>query len=294
MPIDYRYHIGSFIAIFLALLLGILIGIGLAPSPEEFNQVVSDLKEEYRQARDAREADLDRLQAANQEYTELAKKTVAGITAGRASGLRVAIILDHNFGRDPLPDSLRALMKQAGATLTSTTTITREFVSLPVPLREKVAQRLTLYPPPGVHFRTLIAQAFAKDLARGRPGLILDLVSLGLLRSSADSDYGVPVDAVLLVGGSDAVSVTSLERIDLPLIEEFSGLGIRVVGCEARDAPVSCVSLYKSKGIPTVDNADTVAGRLSVVLALTGVDGHFGVKETADRLLPDIPPAASR
>lgn len=293
MPIDYRYHIGSFVAIFLALLLGILIGIGLAPNPEELERVVAELKDEYLETRQTKEEELESLREVNREYELLSREAVSGIVADRLPDLNVAIVLDHEFGRDPLPDRIRALMQQSGATLTSTTTITRDFVTLPAPVRQQVARRLSLYPPPGVHFRTLIARAIAEDLVRGRSELILGLHSAGLLKSTADSSYDVSVDAILLVGGPDVQQDASPERIDLPMIEEFTRLGVRVVGCERHDATISCIPLYKAKGIPTIDNADTLAGRLSIVLALAGTDGHFGVKDTADRFIPDIPPLAT-
>ena len=290
MPVDYRYHIGSFVAIFLALLLGILIGIGLAPSEDEFEDIVTDLQNEYRETRDEKKEELAAAESALREAETLAKEATAGIIAGRLAGLRVTIVLDHSFGRDPLPDNLRALMREAGATLTSTTTVTRSFVSLPVELKRKVAQSLSLYPPPGVHFRSVISESLAESLARGKPDLVHELEAMGLIKSSADSDYRSRVDAVLLVGGPATTQDASPERIDLPMIEEFARLGIRVVGCEPREAPISCVPLYKAKGIPTIDNADTTAGRLAIVLALAGADGHFGAKDTADRFLPEIPP----
>lgn len=292
MAISYRYHVGSFVVILLALLLGILIGIGLTARPEEFDQRIADLKRQYAdtvKAVEAREQEVESLHGELRQSELLAKEAVSALTHNRLSGKRVAIILDHEFGRDPLAGNLRALLQQAGATLTSTTTVTRSFVTLPVTVKEKVAKRLLLYPPPGVHFRSLIAQSLARDLARGRDPLINDLVAGGLLRSSADSSYRAPVDAVLLVGGLEAPSDAAVERIDVPLIEEFTKLGVRVVGCEASTAPVSCMPLYHAKVIPTVDNADSTAGRLAVVLALAGADGHFGVKGTADRFLPPIP-----
>ncbi|UCC68218.1 MAG: copper transporter [Armatimonadota bacterium] len=288
MPIDYRYHIGSFVAIFVALLLGILIGIGLSFSPEELARVQEELRADYQETREFKQEELHALREANREYDSLARKTVPAIIGQRLSGRRVAIVLDHEFGRDPLPDNLRALLRQAGATVTSTTTITPDFVSLPTAVRQNVSERLSLYPPPGVHFRTIIAQSIAKDLAQGRPDLILDLYPSGLLRFTADSDYTLPPDAVVFVGGLNSPQDAAPERIDLPMIEELTGLGVRVVGCEARDASISCIPLYKTKDIATVDNADTPAGRLAIVLALAGADGHFGVKDTRDRFLPDI------
>jgi len=293
MPIDYRYHIGSFVAIFVALLLGILIGIGLAPNPEELGGVVEDLKAAYRESREAKEDELKELREAVREYDELARETVGPIVEGRLAGKRVAIVLSHPFSGDPLPDNLQAVLRQAGATISSTTIITREFVTLPTEVRKQVSERLSLYPPPNVHFRTLIAEHIAADLARGRPELILDLHRSRLLQSTAGSGYAIRPDAVLFVGGYTSPNEAAPERIDLPMIESLTGLGVRVVACEGRSAAVSCIPLYKTKGVPTVDNADTLGGRLSVVLALAGADGNFGVKDTRDAFLPEIPAPGS-
>lgn len=289
MPIDYRYHIGSFVAIFVALLLGILIGIGLAPNPEELNRVVAGLKEEYRTVSRSKEEEISQLRDTNRESEMLAREAVAALVRDRLAGKRVALILGHNFGSDPLPENLRAVVKQAGATVTSTSVVTLDFVSLPAAVKQKVAQRLNLYPPPGVHFRSLIAEAVVKDLVRGRPDLIRELHSSGLLTSTADSDYEARPDLVLIVGGLPSASEGAPDRIDLAMIEELTQLGVRVVGAEPREAAVSVMPIYNAAGIPTVDNADTAAGRLSVVLALAGADGHFGVKDTAESFLPPIP-----
>jgi hypothetical protein len=45
-----------------------------------------------------------------------------------------------------------------------------------------------------------------------------------------------------------------------------------------------------------VDSVDLVSGRVALVYALNGSEGNYGVKATADRLLPDLhhprPPAS--
>ena len=40
--------------------------------------------------------------------------------------------------------------------------------------------------------------------------------------------------------------------------------------------------------LSTVDNLDFVSGQVAMVFALVGAEGNFGVKGTADRLLPDL------
>jgi len=294
VAISYRYHVGSLLAVFLALLLGLLIGIGLTSRPEEFEQRLADLQNRYENDKKAHDREAADLRQELRQQETLSKEAVAGLIAGRLSGKRVAIVLNHDFGHNRFPDSLRALVAQAGATLTSTTTITRDFVTLPVSVKEKAARRLLLYPPPGVHFRSVIAKAFATDLARGRPRFIAELRDAGLIRVGADSDYSLSVDAVLVVGGLGNPAEGSVERIDLPLIDALLEEGVRVVACESAGASTSCIAAYETKGIATVDNADTLAGRMAVVLALGGAEGNFGVKDTADRLLPSMSSSGPR
>jgi len=187
-----------------------------------------------------------------------------------------------------LPENLRAALRQAGANITSTTTVTREFVRLSQPIKQRVSERLSLYPPPGVHFRTVIAEAVAKDLAQGHPDLILDLHTAGLLKSTADSEYTIKPDAVVILGGMNDLTDAAPERIDLPIIQTLTEFDIRVVGVEAGDAAISTIPAYKAAGIPTVDNVDSQAGRLATILVLEGADGHYGTKESADSFLPPI------
>lgn len=45
---------------------------------------------------------------------------------------------------------------------------------------------------------------------------------------------------------------------------------------------------YQHNHISTVDNIDTVPGQMAMVLALNGQSGHYGIKSTAQKLLPDL------
>jgi hypothetical protein len=291
MAIDYRYHLGSIVAIFVALLLGLLIGIGLAPRPEDFSEVVTGLKKEYQQTRDERKEEVEQLKAELGESEAVGKEAVSAVIADRLADTRIALVMNHDLGRE-FGDQLRALLTQAGAKVVSTTTFTRDFIAMPDAVRKKVSTQLLLYPPQGTPFRAVIARAIARDLATSQSKLIHGLHVSGLLKSSSGSVYTSGVDAVLLVGGMNQSSDASPDGIDVPLITELKRLGVRVVGCEARDVKLSCIPTYKAQDISTVDNVDTLAGRLAVVFVLGDVEGHFGVKETADRLVPDLRAAA--
>lgn len=292
MAIDYRYHLGSIVAIFVALLLGILIGIGLAPRPEDFTEIVSDLRKEYQDTRTQNQEELAQLSEELLESKAVGKEAVSAVIANRLSGKRIALVMSHDLGHQ-FADNLHALLTQAGATVVSTTTFTRAFIAMPESVRKKISAQLLLYPPQGTPFRSVIARAIARDLASSRSELITGLQKSGLLASSPGANHASGIDAVLLVGGMSRAADASPDQIDAPLIAELKRLGVRVVGCEARGATLSCIPVYKAQGIPTVDHVDTLAGRLAVIFALGGADGNFGVKETADRLLPAIQPIAN-
>ena len=60
------------------------------------------------------------------------------------------------------------------------------------------------------------------------------------------------------------------------------------VGVETSDAEVSSISFFQGNNLSSVDDIDLTAGRLATVFALLGAEGSFGVKGSADRLLPDL------
>jgi hypothetical protein len=290
VAIDYRYHFGSIVAIFVALLLGILVGIGLAPNPEEYNQKIADLKKEYQETRSYRDEELKQAQVDKQESDTVAKEAVAAAVTGRLMGRRIALVLNHRYSRE-VADNLRALLTQAGATVTSTTTFTADFITMPEAVRTRVSQALLLYPPADTPFRTAVAQALARDLALGQAKLAPGLQEAGLIQSTPGSTYNSTISAVLFVGGMDAPTDAAPEQIDVPFLAELTRLNVRVVACEPKGVKLSSVPVYKAQKLTTVDDADTLAGRLALIYTLQGADGSFGVKSTADRLLPAIPGA---
>ena len=80
----------------------------------------------------------------------------------------------------------------------------------------------------------------------------------------------------------------SLERFEAAILEGVRSTGAPSVGVELSTTNPSAVPLFDSQGIPTVDSLDLTSGKVSAVFALLGNEGNFGIKETADRPLPDL------
>ncbi len=68
----------------------------------------------------------------------------------------------------------------------------------------------------------------------------------------------------------------------------------RPVGVEALETDPSQVSWYEDEGIASVDNVDTAAGRLALVVLLAEgrPEGSFGYKDSAEGALPELQESA--
>ena len=77
-------------------------------------------------------------------------------------------------------------------------------------------------------------------------------------------------------------------RLESGLIDGATATRVDAVGVENEDADPSSIPFFQSRDIASVDDIDQVAGQVATVFALLGARGSFGIKDTADRLLPDL------
>ena len=69
---------------------------------------------------------------------------------------------------------------------------------------------------------------------------------------------------------------------------------VPAVGVELSSTEPSQIPWYKGKGISSVDDLDNLAGQAALDYALAGDRGTFGVKSTADSLLPSVTSGTSQ
>jgi hypothetical protein len=81
---------------------------------------------------------------------------------------------------------------------------------------------------------------------------------------------------------------TATGRLESGLLDGIDAAGARAVGVEDSETDPSSISFFSSHNLSTVDDMDLTAGQVSMVFALGGAEGSFGIKESADRLLPDL------
>ncbi|MBE0467833.1 MAG: copper transporter [Candidatus Desulforudis sp.] len=284
MIIDIRYHIASLVAVFLALGIGILVGssiLGVDTLASQQEQIaerlenhLNELREENRMVR----AEVTALEAEIDLQSQFLKDVLPFLVGGRLDGYQIALVEISTY---PVDHDLRGLLKNAGAEVVSTTRIPGD---LNVEGHEENLLSLGLPAPASRdELHGLLAGELARAVVEGPSPLVEYLTGEGLI--SVGGEYGRPLDAAVLLGGGDSTAAPAAV-LGFPIIDRLQGYGLRVCGVEERAAPVSFIKEFQAKLACTVDNIDTTPGQFALVLVLAGQDGHYGVKETAQRMLP--------
>jgi hypothetical protein len=283
MGYSARYHATSLIAIFLALAIGILIG-------AEFG---GDTLTNTR--RDLEQSLTGNLQDARERAGELSGEL------GRANQFSAAVypvlVRDQLRGRrigvlalGDLPGDVSGAIDEAlsptGARLVGVGVV-REPVDLNALAGDLARTRFAriAHDPEA---ETAFATGIGRQLVRG--GTLLDRVR-GHLFSRASGNFGA-LDGVIVVREQPQkmgpVQRAAAGRLEAGLMAGVVGTRTPAVGVETSQAEQSSVSFFGANDLSSVDDVDLVAGRLATVFALLGAEGSFGVKGSADRLLPDL------
>ncbi len=289
MIIDLRYHIATLVAIFLALGIGILVGgsiLGIDTLTAQQEQIAERLEkhlEELRGENKELREEIALLESERGLQVQFQEEILPLLVAGELANQRVAII---ELNIEPAEHGLRSILETSGATVVSVTTI-------PGGLQLETEHRNNL--------QNLIWQAGAgadQDLEESIADYLAAAITAGhneisryLLENdlvSISGDYGQSVNSVLLVGGGGDKETPPAKQIGYPVIDHFQAQNLRVCAADYSDAEYPAINEYRTRLEATVDNADTAMGKYALIQVLSGVDGHYGVLETAERLIPAV------
>lgn len=294
MIIDLRYHIASLVAVFLALGIGILIGstvLGndtLARQQKQLTDKLMVQMEQLRQKNETVQARANALEIDNNTQKQFEKQVLPVLVQGRLAGYHLAIIETNSYG---FPDDLIATLRQAGASVESITTVLNGF-SLGKQ-KETIQSRLGWGNLTEEQLITRLAGEIARGVVKGDNQQVLNiLVESDLIKTTGK--YGIPLNGVIIIGGSQDRDMVRPQTVDLPMIDYFLNHKISVYGVEETGVLYSYMSDYQKKRISTVDNIDTIPGQVALVMAMAGKPGHYGVKSTAQKLLPALDEGGNR
>jgi hypothetical protein len=150
-----------------------------------------------------------------------------------------------------------------------------------------------------------MAAAASRDAERGGAvnqrfeALIDDLRENDFIGVDSDEDSAiVPADTLFLfLGGSDGEPEFNAIPLSLTLANALADNGAPALVAGSTRGTWGFVDAFRDDGkaqtqVSTVDNADTVPGRIAVALALDevgrGLVGHYGQRDGAEQALPEV------
>lgn len=281
MGYSSRYHAASLIAVFVALAVGILIGAALGS--EVVSGTADSLEEDLGHDLDELRAENSELESRLGEERALAERLYPVLVGARLEGQNVGLIALGNVSEAVVGD-VRAAIQPSGGRFTMVAVV-GEPPDADALVREMVGDR------------PLMPRSRAIELGAERAGRALS-GSGGDFEVARDvlltrfSGKAAPLDAVVLVRDRpdelEQRDAADTDRVERGLLRGLTRAGVVVVGAERTGDDPSQIPFFREHELSTVDNIDQLAGRFALVLALDGAEGSFGVKDTADGLLPEL------
>jgi hypothetical protein len=283
MGYSARYHATSLIAVFLALAIGILIGAEfggdtLTNTRKDLEHSLTGNLEDARERADELSQELGRA-------NEFAGRVFPVLVRDQLRGRRIGLLA---FG--DLPDDISGSVEDA-LTPTGAHLVGVGVVREPVDtngLASDLAKTRFAAIARDPDAQTAFATGLGRQLVRG--GTLLEPVRSHLF-SRASGNFGA-LDGVIVVrdqpGEMTPPQRSVAGRIESGLASGIAGTHTPAVGVENSEADPSSISFFAGNDFASVDDVDLVAGRLATVFALLGAEGNFGIKGSADRLLPDL------
>jgi hypothetical protein len=305
--VSFRFHLVSLVAVFLALGLGVLTGTTVLN-----RGIVAQLQRQT----DALSADLSglrgdvaRLRSESVVWSEFGEQLVPSVLAGRLTAVD-AIVVTQDGTDDGTIDGVERALEEAGAEVLALLSVSERMALAADADRQELArivgEEVTVDP---AILRARAAQMLADRLA-GEPTELDELEELLRARfvlnqgpglgEAALRDLGLPGQAVVVVAGGPEPSRVDPAGFLVPLVSALARRGAPVAAAEpavGEDQEPPFVTILRTDGdvssrVATQDNVDQLPGQVSLVVALEdllqGVAGHYGVKDGATGLLPEL------
>ncbi len=286
---DFRYHALSLAAVLFALTLGVLIGVAIGDSnlvSSAKDGIVHNLNSEVSEAH----IQIDNLKEQLADEQTFAKGLYPLAVHELLNGRNVGVVF-LGGSSDQVNSLIRSAVTQAGGDL-ATVVAVREPLDLAGVAKEAVGTRYE-----ALDSSTTLLERFGELMGRQlvSGGQLVDRELLSRVRGSLFTAFdGQLTHLEGLVVMRTEPSGLSAEQSEADAIFEagllagVTTVGTPAVGVELSSTEPSQVPWYKGRHISSVDDLDAPAGQAALIYTLAGSHGSFGVKSTADSLLPSL------
>lgn len=282
MGYSARYHAASLAAVLLALAIGLLIGAGIG------DEVLSSTSEDLERSlesdlTEAREREDELLAELEREQT-FGLRVYPALAGGRLRGESVAVVAIGDLPEE-LAGEIEETVEPTGGRLAKVAVV-RQPPDLEG-LAGELGERYRNVETDGTEVERL-GRKLGMQLVRG--GGLLSAVREQLLERFSGQEGDVE-NVIVAVAPRDEEAdgrPDVANRFEDGVLDGIRAVGRPAVGVELRDTEPSTIQIFESHDIPSSDSLDLTSGKIAAVFALLGAEGNFGIKESADALLPDV------
>jgi hypothetical protein len=301
---DLRYHLASLAAVFIALAVGILLGVAISGKLSAADNAIAhdridQLGDQLKQAN----ARADIIGRRNDAAEQLLEISYPALMESRLDGMNVGVLFVG-----PVDGSVRSAVERTLSDAGAGSPVRLTAVDTPIDADELDTalngdQVLAQYAESGDDF-TSLGTALGRELVDGGGTPMWSALSSNLVeeRSGASTP---PLDAVVVVRSwappeeataEQEQQARPTETLVDGLLNGLQQSGVPVVGVETTTEDASAIDLYRTQGVSSVDDVETLAGRVALALLLAGGDpGHYGVKDSAtDGVAPAVDSVPAR
>jgi hypothetical protein len=289
---DLRYHLASLAAVFIALAVGILLGVAISGKLSEAdNRFAHDRIDQLGDQLNQANARADIIEDRSQAAEKLLELSYPALMEGRLEGKNIGVLFVG-----PVDGTVRSAIDRTLSDAGASSSVRLIAVDTPVDAAELDAalngdQALAQYAESGDDFGSL-GTVLGRELVDGEGTPTWSSLSSNLVEERSGAST-LPLDGVVVVRSwappedpsaeQEAQSRPTETLID-GVLNGLQQSDVPVVGVETTTAEVSAIDLYRTQGVSSVDDVETLPGHIALALVLAGGEsatGHYGVKDSA-------------
>lgn len=289
MLIDLKHYIITITAIFISLGIGIFIGFNMNGQElflEQQQQLVDNLENRFNELileKGRLESNIERLKSEIDKRDEFIEKAYHEMIHEKLLGLNIAILqtTDHYYY-----NNVKETLEEAGANVPLHLIFTDKIIYLSENQLNLINEFLGLQLSKEEVLDKINTDIIDFLINNNETNLLNFLISNDFIRLPQYFKLESPIDQVIIAGGQHHKNNQFTTMIDLALIEKLHNENIRTIGVERLDIIHTSIPLYRESGISTVDNVETIIGRISLVYVVSGREGSFGEKVYSEEFVP--------
>jgi hypothetical protein len=284
---NMKFYVISIVAIFAALGIGIYIGFAFDTQDfvvEQREDIIQNLEERFdflKGENQELKLEIEELELENEDCKTYMLSTYEEMIKGRLLGKSVAIIETKD---DYMYSGIGQVLESAGAKVANVVTINDSIMDKEI--MERIYEGMNL-PVGDINLVSKTTEEIVTGIINGESSAFIKKLEeehiiniVGMINE--------PIDYIVIAGGSVSEDRERINLIDKTIVQIGRDKEKNIIGIEKTKIGFSYMESYKEFKISTVDNVDTIIGKVSLILAMEGRPGHYGTKPTAEELMPNL------